>query len=631
MLEQSSKTFQDIYSIVFSNKDKVFFECPTMTRKVTYTYAQAEKQIEHIAQAISKTVSTRGEFIGLHGENSPEWVIAFWAILRSGNKPYLINLKQPTAFTESILQTLKANCVIVLNENTEYSINTVSYSILKNAKVESQTVAPCFSNEFAISTSGTTLKEKICIYNGAQISEQILNLRTIVKTNKHIIGNCNGVIKQLAFLPFYHIFGFEAVLMWYSFFGSTFVFLNDYAPENILRTVRNHEVTHIFSVPILWHAVEKSIKKELSQENEKTRKKFEKAAKVSIKLQNAFPYIGKKIAALIFRDIRYKLFGESIRFCISGGSYVKPSAVELLNAVGYPLCNGYGMTEIGICSVELSDKPKDRILCSIGKPFDSLEYMVGADGDLLVKGSSVCPKIIIDKASVACNNDWFDTGDIVSFAEDGRYYINGRHSDVVFSENGENLNPDLAEKSFSIRDVIEFSVLGNQDNTKLMLIVHVPRGLIAEQKERIKQDIELGNSLLPSAYRVHDVWYTYDLLKPSGSFKISRSYLKSAISRNDIVLFRSLDEQISVEGTDSELKRIIREAFATVLEIDAAKIGDDMHFMNDLGGTSLDYFTLVNQLDKRFDLRIDFGSDYDFEQFGYTVNHFERLIKELIK
>jgi acyl carrier protein len=55
------------------------------------------------------------------------------------------------------------------------------------------------------------------------------------------------------------------------------------------------------------------------------------------------------------------------------------------------------------------------------------------------------------------------------------------------------------------------------------------------------------------------------------------------------------------------------------------------YFMNDLGGTSLDYFTLINKLDERFNLKIDFGSDYDLEAFGYTVNHFERLIKEMIQ
>jgi acyl-CoA synthetase (AMP-forming)/AMP-acid ligase II len=71
----------------------------------------------------------------------------------------------------------------------------------------------------------------------------------------------NGSIKQLAFLPFYHIFGLFAVYYWFAFFGRTFVFLKDYSPDTIARTCRRHEVTHIFAVPLLWHTVEEKIQK----------------------------------------------------------------------------------------------------------------------------------------------------------------------------------------------------------------------------------------------------------------------------------------------------------------------------------------------------------------------------------
>ncbi|MBO5914083.1 MAG: acyl carrier protein, partial [Clostridia bacterium] len=85
------------------------------------------------------------------------------------------------------------------------------------------------------------------------------------------------------------------------------------------------------------------------------------------------------------------------------------------------------------------------------------------------------------------------------------------------------------------------------------------------------------------------------------------------------------------EQIDSDIKRIVRETFAEILDIEVGSISDDANFMNDLGGTSLDYFTLINKLDERFGLKIDFGSDYDLEAFGYTVNHFERIIKEMIQ
>ena len=61
-------------------------------------------------------------------------------------------------------------------------------------------------------------------------------------------------------------------------------------------------------------------------------------------------------------------------FCISGGSFLKESALQLFNGIGYPLHNGYGMSEIGIGSVELRDKPKYRNQGFIGRPFQNIEY-----------------------------------------------------------------------------------------------------------------------------------------------------------------------------------------------------------------------------------------------------------------
>ncbi|MBO5915151.1 MAG: acyl--CoA ligase, partial [Clostridia bacterium] len=500
-----------------------------MTRKVFYTYSQIDESIKRFALGIRGVLSEKGRFIGLHGDNSAEWIIAFWAILMSGNKPYLINLKQPKEYTESILKTLDARCVIKINSKIEYSVDTIHFSAFADAQCNDNKNIDFseFADEFALSTSGTTLKEKICIYSGEQISDQIINLETIVETNPDIIGTYNGVIKTLAFLPFYHIFGLEAVLLWYSFLGATFVLINEMTPENILRIIRNHEVTHIFAVPLLWHAIEKALRKELASVDEKQRNRFEKISRLCLKLQNAMPKVGAKITSLLFREIRYMLLGESIRFCISGGSYVKESAVELLNSIGYPLCNGYGMTEIGICSVELGMTPAERILCSIGKPFDSLEYKVGDDGRLFVKGTSVCKKIIIDKQQHTAF-DWFDTGDIVFVNEDGRYFIKGRYSDIVFSDNGENLNPDFAEKAFYIPEAVELSVLGNEDGSKLMLVIRVPRGIVAEQLERINEAVKKANASLPVSYRVHDVRFTNDPLIESNGIKVSRAYVKKA-------------------------------------------------------------------------------------------------------
>ena len=132
--------------------------------------------------------------------------------------------------------------------------------------------------------------------------------------------------------------------------------------------------------------------------SDKEKRKFEKGIKISLALQNIFPELGAKIARKMFKRITSLIFGDSIKFTISGGGYISDEALKLINGIGYPLFNGYGSTEIGITSVELRKKAKYRILGSVGKPFKSLEYQI--NGDVLeVRGKSTC-SVIINKDDI---------------------------------------------------------------------------------------------------------------------------------------------------------------------------------------------------------------------------------------
>ncbi|NCB59814.1 MAG: hypothetical protein EOM46_20565, partial [Gammaproteobacteria bacterium] len=90
-----------------------------------------------------------------------------------------------------------------------------------------------------------------------RISEQVLLAEYIYRNNKDIIHN--GPIKQLAFLPFHHIFGLIAVYMWYTFFGKTIVYIKNRTADVILAACKAHRVTHIYAVPLLWNNVAKGI------------------------------------------------------------------------------------------------------------------------------------------------------------------------------------------------------------------------------------------------------------------------------------------------------------------------------------------------------------------------------------
>lgn len=625
-LKETSMTFEDIYNIVFSYKDNVMAEYNTPMGPQSVTYKEAQDNIESISVAIMKEYGT-GEFIGLYAENCVEWIELFWAILRSGNKPCLINLRQPVAFSKGILDTLSVKLVLCKDECPDFCRDSLSFeALLEKGRKHNQKDKTDFANEFALSTSGTTLKEKICIYSGKEVSCQILNILSMQEINPGFVETYKGKIKMLAFLPLYHIFGLEAMYLWYSFWGSTFVFLSNMNPDNILYTIRRYEVTHIFAVPLLWEAVEKSLLRTIATRDEKTQKKFEKATKASLKLQNFSPAVGKVFAKLFLKDVRSRLFGNSVRFCISGGSAIKESTLRLINALGYELYNGYGMSEIGITSVELSRRVCERIEGSIGKPFDSVEYKIGEDNKLFVRGESICKSVIVEGEELSTEG-FFDTGDVMECDKRGCYHIKGRISDVVFGPDGENLNPDFSEDAFTLSEAEALSVLGNEDNSKLILVVKLSSQLPHAKLNSLKEKILMCNAELPSSYQVKEFYYTLNPIMDSMAIKVSRAYLRKAISEGRVVL-HSFEEKPNEENVDedSEIRLALRELFCKVLRKAPDEITDSGHFMNDLGGTSLDYFALVGEIDNRFGITLGFES----EQFGYCIDDFERIIKEMI-
>lgn len=627
-LKNSQKRLKDVFDVVFSCPEKPMTEDAAFVGKKRYrTYGQIKDEACKVAAGIYKLTGKTEQYIGLYADNKPAWFAMFWGILLSGNYPYLINLRQPLSFSEEVLDTLKADTVIYLGNKPMLQKNCLCYDDVVSAGCDGLLECLEFGDCFALSTSGTTLKKKICVYTGKEIVSQILNAEFLMKKTQKLIDGKrkNNPPKQLVFLPLYHIFGLEAVFLWYSMWHSVFVFPIDLAPDHLLHAIRDCRVTHIYAVPVFWETIVKSVNTKLSKD-EKLKAKVEKVMKISVGLQKVCPCIGELFAKKVFAEIRKQLFGDNIVFCISGGSYIKKETLHFINALGYCFVNGYGMSELGITSVETSHKIKKRLDGSIGSPIETVEYVIDDNGHLLVKGDSVCKKMIIDGEEII-NDDFFDTGDIMERDKNGRFFVLGRSSDIVFGADGENLNPDFAEQYFSLSVAKSYTVMGDENKERLIMIVEISDSISDEQKLLLKDEIDAGCKMLPASYKLKQVYYTTDSLMPKNSIKVSRAYVRNNIDSGSIKLFENIDEKIlqCVEQTDeSNLKKELRVLFADVLNKDASEISDAGHFMNDLGGSSLDYFSLLSKVDEIYGVTMDFEP----ENFNYSLNDFERILSE---
>ncbi|MBQ3216415.1 MAG: non-ribosomal peptide synthetase [Oscillospiraceae bacterium] len=625
-LEAADGSFAALYFWMFSHGDHILAESSDGYRIHTHTYRQVRERIEQVSAALNARIGAGGQYVALEMENCVEWIVSFWAILRSGNKPYLVNCRHSHALSNGIIKDLKIRYILALKPSA-LNGETLLFSELKQGgSFEGQ-----FENEIAFSTSATSLNEVVCFYTGAEFTQQLLNVKGIIKASKGIAAHYRGKLKLLAFLPFYHVFGLIAVYFWFTFFGRTLVFLRDYSPDTILKTCRKHEVTHIFAVPMLWHTIEKQLIKTLNGQPKKQEKKFLRGKKFCTGLQNLFPCLGARISRHLMRQVTDQLFGKSVQFCISGGSYIRASAVELFNAIGYPMHNGYGTSEIGITSVELRSRPKYRNLVSVGRPFDSVEYRIGEDGILYVRGSSLCKRKMVNGEMIDIE-EWMPTGDCMECIH-GDYYIRGRVGDMVLGENGENINPDMIEQHFNCGDALNLCVLGlgKEEDQELSLVAQISPYLSASRCQALIESLYAVNDRLNGADRVQKFYLTTDPLAPPTAVKVGRKYLLRGIENGSIRL-RSASEirkELSVGEEDvcaTELYKRIRGIVAKELGRREEDLGPDDHLINDLGVDSLQYFAILSSLAEAFSV----SAPSDQERLRYTLREFCQYIERHI-
>ena len=629
-LENYSCCFESLFSIIHDQQYRIFCEYTDNFIIKNFTYADFAIYCKKFASYLinQKISSYRGQFIGLLMENSLNWVAIFWALLMIGCKPFLLNKKMPIEMLKEMAENMNINLVIADNhlENVFSKVLIISN---KNKPLEE--IVGCkplnefsWEDEIALSTTATTLSYKICVYKGKDLFAQVGNAKGIISKNKMVKEHYNNRLKVLAFLPFYHVFGLIAAYFWFSLFGRTFVFLRDYSSDTILKTCQRHKVTHIFGVPLLWDTIAREVKKEINQLPEKEKKKAFKALSFTYNLQNIFPHYGRHKCRKLLRKIQNKLFGDSVAFCISGGGPINNETLYLINAIGYPLYNGYGSTEIGITSVELRARPKYRCLGTIGKPFDTLQYSI--DDELLVRGSSICSKIISrdGKQEVINKNKWYHTNDIASVDSKGYYYLRGRKDDIYIGKNGEKINPDEIEKTILLTSVTRYCFTTYQE--KLTLVIQLSKSNYTIKAQAIFK--EINNCLIAlgkKGYQIEQVLYTFDSIASKEAIKVSRTILDNLISKNKIQLYKFTSFLTSIEedkgNINQDVINRITNLFSEVLNKNQSTIDVNSNFFFDLGGTSLDYMNLLMRLEQEFEMSVSLK-----EESCSTVNDFYEYI-----
>ncbi len=605
--ENMDRSFASLFGMMFSERDNVMYERSVGYRIEKTTYGESRDRILRKARTLRDRLPalSRDDVVALCMDNSLEWIEAFWAILCAGFRVVLFNLRLDPAVLRRTITDLNVRAVV--SDGMEFPVTTIPSEDLVPADtlLEDST----FGTELMVMSSGTSGSAKVCSYTAEEFLWLVKDSFDIVRSCRQIKKHYEGELKLLTFLPFYHIFGLVAVYIWFGFFSRTFVHLGDMSPSTILNTIRRHKVTHIFAVPLFWNKVYEQAVAGIRDRGDRTWKKFEKGLSLAHKLEG-LPLLHDVFCRAAFREVRDNLFGGSIRFMITGGSEVRGEVMAFFNSIGYRLANGYGMTEIGITSVELSDKPRTLISGSIGRPLPSVEYRLNGEGELQVRGKAAC-RTITEQGVRRDREEWYDTHDLAECRK-GRWYILGRRDDVVISPSGENLNPNLIEPTVRcLPGVTEACLCGIRggDGVKPTLIVSADRRLLMREGgcEELRADVAKALNDMSLGTQIASVVVTADPLIRASDIKLNRRAVAKRYAEGGI----RAAETAGPSGTDRDdaVMTRIRAIFAEALNRPVEEITDGYDFFLDGGGTSLDYLAVLPEFEKAFSVAVPVSSD----------------------
>ncbi len=166
-------------------------------------------------------------------------------------------------------------------------------------------------------------------------------------------------------------------------------------------------------------------------------------------------------------------YPPTFRCALLGGGPAPQPLLEECAALGIPVVQTYGLTEVGSQVATLAPEEALTRLGSAGKPLYPNELRIGGGdvpagepGEIQVRGPVVTAGYAgrPEETARALHGGWLHTGDLGYLDEDGYLFVLDRRTDLIVT-GGENVYPAEVEAALLAHpDVVEAGVIGIPDN-----------------------------------------------------------------------------------------------------------------------------------------------------------------------
>ncbi|MBA3281838.1 MAG: long-chain fatty acid--CoA ligase [Acidimicrobiia bacterium] len=450
---------------------------------VSFSYQQVDEISGRVAASLLALDLEQGDKVALQLPNVPQFVFAYFGILKAGLVAVPLNPLLRLPEVEYHLRDSDAKVLITfapMGQEAAAAAAAVggvsTYAVTPPGSDErpdgtrafdelylsddTGDIVPLGSDDTAVLlyTSGTTGRPK-----GAELTH--FQMFMACTTGGDLFEYQPDDV-ALAVLPLFHVFGLSSVMSIAVRFGGTIVLVPRFEMEPVLEAMARHRCTLFLGVPTMYFALLHSDTSE------------------------------------------YDL--SALRVGISGGAAIPGEVIRAFEEKfpGVVVLEGYGLSETSSIATFNQSAERRRVL-SIGQPMWGVEVrIVDEDGAELPPGDDQIGEIVIrghnvmkgyygnpDATAEAIKGGWFHTGDLGYRDDDGYFFIVDRKKDMII-RGGFNVYPrEIEEVLFTHPAVAEAAVVGKADDRlgeEVVAVISLKQGseataddVIAFTKERL--------------------------------------------------------------------------------------------------------------------------------------------------
>jgi long-chain acyl-CoA synthetase len=677
-------TFYDLFRECAERwPDRVALEIQRRDRVESFSYAQTRQMAESIGRWLVEKGLERGARVAILADNHPRWVAAYLGTIAagctavpldtafhadqvakllkdSGSSLLFCDMKHLTV-AQQALGGVSAEIVLMdpptqeakrndlrwhgrapVQQPLPHSVVAELYSILATGSDTFRPV-PVSADDVAclLYTSGTTADPKGVILTHANLMGEVSAVFGALN-----IGPDDAI---LGLLPLFHSLAQMANLLLPLVKGTRVVYLETLNTTELLRALREREITAFAVVPQFFYLIHERIFKEVGQRG----RVAQWGLRGLMSLNRSLRSIGLNAGKIFFRPI-HASFGEKMRYLVTGGSRFDPQIGRDFYALGIDILQAYGLTETsGGAFVNL---PNDNVIGSVGKPLPGVEARIvdsqpsedsgPAVGEIVIRGPIVMKGYWNrpDATAAILKDGWLYTGDLGYFDANGNLFITGRKKEVIVLSNGKNIYPEEIEahylKSPYIKEICVIGLEGrpgDPTSDRLHAVV-VPnfealkQRKIVNAKEVIRFDLESLSAQLPSTKRIgsYEIWR--DDLPRTTTRKLKRFEIEKRVRAtearggtqdSEIASERPLSDEEAAWLDQPEVQRairVIRGAARTAPDV--IRPGDNLEL--DLGLDSMQRIELLVALEE------ELGGDVEESRVSeiYTVRELVDVVRE---